>query len=75
MSLTNPEWTREIKAKIAAIEADNSTPSYLTRTPSKSEIAKFIDHTLLKPDSNEDQIDELCKEAKEYGFKVYTSNF
>lgn len=31
-------------------------------------IAKKIDHTLLKADSTEDQIIKLCKEAKEYSF-------
>lgn len=32
------------------------------------EIAKYIDHTLLKADAQKGQIEELCKEAKEYGF-------
>lgn len=32
------------------------------------EIAKYIDHTLLKADAKKEQIEELCKEAKEYGF-------
>lgn len=31
-------------------------------------IAKFIDHTLLKADSTKDMVIKLCKEAKEYGF-------
>ncbi|NOX59250.1 MAG: deoxyribose-phosphate aldolase [Planctomycetes bacterium] len=32
------------------------------------EIARYIDHTLLRPDSTYEQIDKLCSEAKEYGF-------
>lgn len=32
------------------------------------EIAKYIDHTLLKADARKDQIEVLCNEAKEYGF-------
>ena len=32
------------------------------------DLAKFIDHTLLKPDATADDIDELCREAEEYGF-------
>ncbi|HLR08725.1 MAG TPA: deoxyribose-phosphate aldolase [Bacillota bacterium] len=32
------------------------------------EIAKLIDHTALKPDTTQKQIDKLCQEAKEYGF-------
>src|SRR3989338_1725212 len=31
-------------------------------------IAKYIDHTLLKPDATRDQIAKLCEEAKQYGF-------
>lgn len=32
------------------------------------DIAKLIDHTLLKPEATYDQIDQLCSEAREYGF-------
>jgi deoxyribose-phosphate aldolase len=32
------------------------------------EIARFIDHTLLRPESSYAQIDKLCDEAREYGF-------
>lgn len=35
---------------------------------SKEEIARFIDHTLLKPESQAEQIIKLCNEAKEFGF-------
>lgn len=31
-------------------------------------IAKYIDHTLLKPDATHDQISRLCIEARHYGF-------
>ncbi len=31
-------------------------------------IAKYIDHTLLKPDATQEQIIKLCEEAKKYGF-------
>lgn len=30
--------------------------------------SKYIDHTLLKPESTKDQIEKLCKEAIEYDF-------
>lgn len=33
-----------------------------------SDLAKYIDHTLLKPDVTEADIDKLCAEAVEYGF-------
>lgn len=32
------------------------------------EIAKMIDHTLLKADASKEQIEKLCAEAKEYQF-------
>ena len=32
------------------------------------ELAKMIDHTLLKPEATADQIRRLCAEAREYGF-------
>ncbi|SDZ20029.1 deoxyribose-phosphate aldolase [Evansella caseinilytica] len=31
-------------------------------------IAKRIDHTLLKPDTKKEQIEQLCREAIKYGF-------
>lgn len=34
----------------------------------KQELAKMIDHTLLKPDVTEEMIDKLCEEANEYQF-------
>lgn len=30
--------------------------------------SKYIDHTLLKPESTQDQIEKLCQEAKQYDF-------
>lgn len=33
-----------------------------------SEIARLIDHTLLKPDATQVQIRKLCEEARHYGF-------
>ncbi len=32
------------------------------------DLAKYIDHTLLKPEATAEQIDELCAEAREYQF-------
>lgn len=36
--------------------------------------AKYIDHTLLKPESTREQIDNIIKEAKEYSFKSICVN-
>ena len=37
-------------------------------------LAKMIDHTLLKPEASAEQIKLLCKEAKEYNFKSVCVN-
>ena len=34
----------------------------------KQELAKYIDHTLLKPDATQAQIEKLCAEAAQHGF-------
>jgi len=34
----------------------------------KSELAAFIDHTLLKPEAVSDDIERLCRETVQYGF-------
>jgi deoxyribose-phosphate aldolase len=44
-----------------------SSPASQTACASQ-EIARFIDHTLLKPDSTREQIIRFCEEAKEYCF-------
>ncbi len=42
--------------------------SPLGAVPKDPQIAKLIDHTLLKPQATEDDIRKLCAEAREYGF-------
>lgn len=37
-------------------------------------LAKFFDHTILKPDATLKQIKELCQEAREYGFYAVCVN-
>jgi deoxyribose-phosphate aldolase len=39
-----------------------------------SEMAQYIDHTLLKPDAPLTAFDKLCEEAKKYGFKSVCVN-
>ena len=36
--------------------------------PQDLKLAKMIDHTLLKPDATQEQIAQLCFEARKYGF-------
>ena len=34
----------------------------------KKDLARMIDHTILKPEATEKEIETLCKEALEYNF-------
>lgn len=36
--------------------------------PIARDVAQFIDHTLLKPEATSKQVEQLCKEAIEFGF-------
>lgn len=38
------------------------------------EIASLIDHTLLKPEATNEEIEKLCLEAREYGFAAVVVN-
>jgi deoxyribose-phosphate aldolase len=38
------------------------------KTLRPSDLNKYIDHTLLKPEATREEIDKLCDEAKEYSF-------
>lgn len=38
------------------------------------DLAKYIDHTILKPDATPDNVKKLCDEAKEHGFKSVCVN-
>jgi len=41
---------------------------------SKRQLAKMIDHTLIKPDATESEVAQLCEEAKKYGFGCVSVN-
>ena len=59
----NPEGTR------AVITAGASRISArLGVGPVAADLARYIDHTLLKPDATEDKIRRLCAEARQYHF-------
>ena len=48
--------------------------STLGNTDVGPDVAKLIDHTLLKPDATQDQIAQLCYEARKYGFAAVCVN-
>jgi deoxyribose-phosphate aldolase len=39
-----------------------------------AQLARFIDHTLLKPEATQEQIEQLCEEAQQYGFATVCVN-
>jgi deoxyribose-phosphate aldolase len=51
-----------VEAGAARIGTDGSSPK------GPSDIARYIDHTLLKPTATRDQIVKVCEEARQYGF-------
>ena len=66
----NTEWTALFKRTEENIKVSEQ-PCELPEI-SRVKLAKHIDHTLLKLDATEAQIDELCSEARKYGFAVYS---
>ena len=51
-----------VEAGAVRVGTDGSSPK------GPSEIAKYIDHTLLKPTATREQIVKVCEEARQYGF-------
>jgi deoxyribose-phosphate aldolase len=64
-----PERVRQV---IGAGATRVSARSGVTTVP--QDIAKFIDHTLLKPEATPAEIERLCQEAKEYHFAAVCVN-
>ncbi len=46
----------------------------LGATPVRPDLARMIDHTLLKPEATADQIAQLCYEARKHGFAAVCVN-
>ncbi len=42
--------------------------------PTAATLAKFIDHTLLRPEATDDQLRKVCAEARQHGFKTVCVN-
>jgi len=70
-----PEWRQFIQNKIEELLAPSyhdqySKPLADVVEPGDPRLPLAIDHTLLKPDATPAQIDRLCDEALEHGFKA-----
>jgi deoxyribose-phosphate aldolase len=64
-----PERVRQV---IGAGATRISAPRGVNAVP--QDIAKYIDHTLLKPEATPAEIEKLCQEAKEYHFAAVCVN-
>ena len=60
---TNPEMLRQLVD--AGATRVGHRPDY---APPPPELAKYIDHTLLKPEASADDVRKICAEAREFGF-------
>lgn len=47
---------------------------YGKESQEKMELKDYIDSTILKPEATKEDIEKLCKEAKDYGFKAVCVN-
>jgi deoxyribose-phosphate aldolase len=51
------------------LQAGSSAPAATApKTLPPDQVAKLIDHTVLKPEATAEDIDKLCAEARQYGF-------
>ncbi|MFA6400126.1 MAG: deoxyribose-phosphate aldolase [Salinivirgaceae bacterium] len=61
--------TQEVMSRLEGIKkVQQESNSHSGPFISQSELAGFIDHTLLKPDATKAQFDKLCDEAVQYKF-------
>ena len=60
---------KDVLDRLGLQEKSLARKEYVPRIPdSRAALARFIDHTLLKPEAREQQIRQLCAEAREYRF-------
>jgi len=85
MELLIKQITNEVMAKISNSDESSSSVATMEKKASTNtnlnhqvitgpQIARMIDHTLLKPDSTDQQIIQLCEEAKQYNFATVCVN-
>lgn len=62
------EIIRQVTEEVCAKIAGESTPQAASGEYSPGAMAKYVDHTLLKPEASQDQVRKVCDEAKQYHF-------
>jgi hypothetical protein len=60
--------TQEVVARLQISQNRIGGASPSSEAPLPSELARYIDHTLLKPEATEEQVDKLCEEAAKHHF-------
>ncbi len=68
------EWTQIIETAQMDVKKSLQEGQTLPQHQFDDPVAKYIDHTQLKLDATESQIDSLCTEARKAGFAVSTHN-
>jgi deoxyribose-phosphate aldolase len=76
------EQTQELELALAEQGFRGSVPMVVDRQPpqvaevpeGKLNLARFIDHTLLKPDASRLAVKQICEEAREYQFRSVCVN-
>jgi deoxyribose-phosphate aldolase len=66
VSLSADTFTDHVRPVLSA--GADRVASTLGLAPTDERLAHMIDHTLLKPEASQDQIAQLCYEARKYGF-------
>jgi deoxyribose-phosphate aldolase len=64
--ITHHNYSEHVKPVLAA--GADRLASTLGIMPTDSQLGHMIDHTILKADATQDQIAQLCYEARKYGF-------
>ena len=57
----------QVRAKLGLLAPPASAP-YIPPDSSASNLARLIDHTVLKAEATSEQVTKLCEEAKRFGF-------
>jgi deoxyribose-phosphate aldolase len=66
---TSPNDLEKIAKRVQELLAKQGNPPIAASTPTpKLDIAQLIDHTVLRPDTTRADIEQLCREARQYKF-------
>jgi len=74
MNQKSPSLQQAVEERITAVLSRPIEVPVIERRLGPAETAALIDHTVLKADATEDQIAQLCQEARTYGFAAVCVN-